>query len=199
MKTMTQTSAGRDAPAFATAPLFPSARRVRYSRSGWPSHVRLSREAASATVWAVFPAVLGGAIEGLTEGRPCFAVLAVIAHQLIALVLGSRDDGCRISWGAAEWAILAAGAALTVAIADPVLWPWLLVPIAPALLLRAARRGQLFSRIAGLIRVFSVATLGAVLVQLSAATPSAGVAVAVLGGTVLYLAGIERLATGGCP
>lgn len=196
MKTMTRPAAGATASATRHEG-FPGTGTTEFvSRPGWPTGVGLSRESATAAVWAMFPAVLGGAVESLAAGRPCFAVLVVILHQFVALFLGGRSDSRRITWGEAEWAILAVGAAATVAVADYRLSPWLLLPVGPALLLRLAKRENLLPRMSGLMRVFSVATLGAILVQLASAVPTAGIAIAVLGGTVLYLAGVERLATG---
>ncbi|MGC1272076.1 MAG: hypothetical protein WBC44_00105 [Planctomycetaceae bacterium] len=196
MKTRARPAAGAAASAARQDVLPLAGRADGVARPGWSSRVCLTREAATAAVWAMFPAVLGGAVESLAAGRPCFAVLVVILHQFVALFLGGRNDGRHTVWGELEWAILVVGAAATVAVADYVLWPWLLLPIGPALLLRAAKRENLLPRMAGLMRVFSVATLGAILVQLASAVPSAGIAIAALGGTVLYLAGVERLATG---
>jgi hypothetical protein len=196
MKTMTHSAdEGRDARAESCRALFAN-RSGSSDRFGWSSQVALTHETANAAVWAMFPAVLGFAVEGLAAGRVCFAVLAVVLHQFAALFLGRRVDGQASTWSNAEWAILAVGAAATVAVADFPLWPWLLLPVGPALLLRSARREQLISRTAGPMRIFSVATFGAVLVQLASAVPATGVAIAALGGTFLYLAGLERLVTG---
>lgn len=196
MKTMTRPAVGADAPAadYEALPLI--GRRRASHRAGWSSQELLTREAAMAAVWALFPAVLGVAVESLAAGRPCFAVLAVIMHQFLALFLSRRTDGRPTAWGQTEWAIVVVGAIATVAVADVALMPWLLIPVGPALLLRAAKREQLLSRTAGLMRLFSVATFGAVLVQLAAAMPATGVTIAALGGTLLALAGMERLATG---
>lgn len=164
-------------------------------RFGWSSQALLTHTAGTAAVWAVCPAVLGIAVEGLAAGRPCFAVLAVLTHQLVALFL-SRHLDRRTTWGNVEWSILAGGGGLTVVVAHLAIAPWLLLPVGPALLLTAARREHLLLRTAAPMRIFSVATFGAVLVQLVAAMPSTGVAIAALGGTFLYLAGLERVVTG---
>ena len=129
MKTMTRPAVGADVPAadYEALPLI--GRRRASHRAGWSSQELLTREAAMAAVWALFPAVLGVAVESLAAGRPCFAVLAVIMHQFLALFLSRRTDGRPTAWGQTEWAIVVVGAIVLLGgyvyvQAGGRLWPW---------------------------------------------------------------------------
>lgn len=157
----------------------------------------MSREALLSAVWSLAPAVLGGSLASLASDRTGTALFLLIAHQLavVAIVNWKRDQ--RQAWGPLEWSLLAAGAAATVAFTAPQLVLWLMLPIAPAMLLRVAQRERPLPRATTLMRTFSVATVGAILVQLEPALSNTGEIVAVLGATLLFLASVERLTTDG--
>lgn len=100
-----------------------------------------------------------------------------------------RSSQVLLSWWAA-----AIGSAALIAIAAPALAPWFVLPVVPALLLRAAGRDidpRLGRRV---MSVFGVAMLAAVVFQLAAAPPSAFVIAAAIAAAVLFLAAVERLA-----
>ena len=94
------------------------------------------------------------------------------------------------------WA-LAAASAVVLALVEPTLLPWLLLPILPALLMRLAGR-SLDQRIARqAMWPFSVATVSAVAFQLLGERPSVfeiGVSIAA---TLLFVGVVERVALGG--
>lgn len=112
--------------------------------------------------------------------------LPAAVRKHLADRLGRSSQVPLLTWG------LAAGSAVAVAFTEPALSPWLLLPVAPAFLLWAAGCGD-GRRV---MRVFSVATLAAVLFQLAADPPGGVEAAAVSAATVLFLAAVERLAVG---
>ena len=194
MKTRTRLPSGSQTPVAAIKTLSYASRWRTSDRIGWTSQALLTHTAGTAAVWAAGPAVLGIAVEGLAAGRPGFAVFAVLMHQMGVLFL-SRHVDRQSTWGTVEWSILAVGGALTATIAHLTIALWLLLPVGPALLLWKARREHVSIRLTAPMRIFSMATFGAILVQLASAMPSTGIAIAALGGTCIYLAGLERLVT----
>lgn len=89
---------------------------------------------------------------------------------------------------------LAAGSAATVALLEPSLLPWLLLPVAPALLVRAAGGEAPLNCGPRVMRLFAAATLAAVFFQLVATPPDAIETVLLPAGTILFLGAVERLA-----
>ena len=153
-------------------------------------------DAATAALWALFPGVLGGVFASFAAERPMLGVALLLVHQAALLALSVRSDARAIRWGLAEWSLVGIGAAATVALADAMILPWLLLPVAPAALLYIAGRDRLLPRSVCLMRLFSIATLGTVLLQLVTSEPSPATTVALLGGAILFFAAVERIAVG---
>lgn len=105
--------------------------------------------------------------------------------------LGRSSQVSRWWWG------LAAGSAGVIAVIDPLLLPWLLLPVAPAILVWAAGCEGGLGCGRRVMRLFAAATLAAVLFQLAGLGPNAVEVVAAAVATVGFVIAVERLATGG--
>jgi hypothetical protein len=93
-----------------------------------------------------------------------------------------------------KWMYLAVASATVALVAAPSFVIWLLLPIGPVVLLRAACRDANCRWASGVMRVFSVATLLAALMHLAAVGPSEGGALVALAATLPYIAAMEQLA-----
>lgn len=112
------------------------------------------------------------------------------ARPRLAARLGRSSQVRLLTW------TLAAGSAAAVSLLEPSLLPWLLLPIAPALLLRAAGGEARLNCGPRVMRLFAAAALAAVLFQLASAPPTALETAALLMATVLFLGATERVLLG---
>lgn len=79
---------------------------------------------------------------------------------------------------------------------EPQLLPWLLLPVAPALLVWAAGCEGMLACGRRVMRLFGIATLAAVLFQLAGAGPDVVEVVVTAVATVGFVVAVEHLATG---
>lgn len=172
---------------------------TRDKNSGRSSQVLFTQETAIATLWSLAPAILGGAIAAIALRHSYLPILLLAAHQLAVLFLSSRKERAGTAWRPTEWMMILLGTAATVAVLAPHLVGWLAIPVAPAILLRAAQSEHPLPKATGLLRMFSIAALGAVLVQLGSAPLSTGEVIALLGATLFFLFGLERLTISNVP
>lgn len=161
--------------------------------SGRSSQALITRETILAFLWSLAPAALGGAIAGITLRNSYLPILLLGAHQLAVLFLSGQKDRDKTSWRSTQWLMILFGTVATVAVSDPHLLGWLAIPVAPAVLLRAAQIEHPIPKATGLLRMFSVAALGAILMQLDPAHSSTGEVIAILGATLLFFFGLERV------
>ena len=165
------------------------------SRAPTPGRSSLSQKAPrilQATIWSLLPGAIGLVLALLLADHFGWALLVFAAHQITAWALMLRT-GRSARLERSDWICIALGTGLTILLGAPSLFPWLLLPVIPALLLRSACRHGPPPRVVPVMRIFSIASLAAVLMQLAGDRPGIGVLVAVLGATVMGLTALERL------
>ena len=165
------------------------------SRAPTPGRSSVSRNVPrilQAITWSLLPGAIGLVLALLLADYFAWALFVFAAHQFTAwslMILAGRSAKLERS----DWISIALGAGLTILLGAPSLLPWLLLPVIPALLLRSACRHGPRPPVIPVMRIFSMASLAAVLMQLAGDRPGIGVIVAVLGATVMGLAALEHL------
>lgn len=160
--------------------------------SGWSSFGPAYSPFLLAVMISLLPAMLGGVWTCFSFDRYGWGMALLAFHQMAAWALAYRVPR-PVRWGRVEWIAIALGTGLTIVVSAPMILPWLLLPVVPALLLRSACHCGPPLRVRPLIRVFSLASLAAVVTQLAGNRPGVGVMIAIVGASVLGLLALERL------